>query len=56
MTQLLEEAIATLRELSDDEQDAAALALFAYISGDDRDQLLSAGDGQRAPSASRPQA
>ena len=35
MTKLLEEAIAKVRELPDDRQDAAADALFAHISGDD---------------------
>ncbi len=34
MTKLLEEAIAKVRELPDDQQDAAADALFAHISGD----------------------
>jgi hypothetical protein len=34
MTRLLEEAIAKVRELPDDQQDAAADALFAHISGD----------------------
>ena len=41
MTQLLEEAIETLRELPEDEQDAAADALFAYISSDERQYRLS---------------
>jgi hypothetical protein len=36
MTKLLDEAINQLRELPDEEQDAAADALFAYISNDDR--------------------
>jgi hypothetical protein len=36
MTQLLEEAIETLRELPEDEQDAAADAVFVYISSDER--------------------
>ena len=34
MTKLLEEAIAKVRELPEDQQDAAADALFAHISGD----------------------
>ena len=33
MTKLLEEAIAKVRELPEDQQDAAADALFAHISG-----------------------
>jgi len=36
MTKLLDEAIDQLRELPDEEQDAAADAVFAYISNDDR--------------------
>ena len=36
MTKLLDEAIDQLRELPDEEQDAAADALFAYIANDDR--------------------
>jgi hypothetical protein len=36
MTRRLDEAIETLRDLPEDEQDAAASALFAYISSDDR--------------------
>jgi hypothetical protein len=32
MTKLLEEAIAKVRELPEDQQDAAADALFAHIS------------------------
>ncbi len=40
MSQLLEEAIETLRELPEDEQDAAADALFAYISSDERHYRL----------------
>jgi hypothetical protein len=40
MTRLLEEAIETLRDLSEEEQDAAANALFAYISNDDRQYQL----------------
>jgi hypothetical protein len=35
MTKLLEEAINALRELPEDEQDAAADALFVYISSDE---------------------
>jgi hypothetical protein len=40
MSQLLDEAIETLRELPEEEQDAAADALFAYISSDDRQYRL----------------
>lgn len=35
MTTLLDEAIERLRELPDDEQNAAADVLFAYIASDD---------------------
>ncbi|MGO9006462.1 MAG: hypothetical protein ACLQIQ_15185 [Beijerinckiaceae bacterium] len=41
MSKLLEQAIETLRELPEDEQDAAADALFTYISGDERRYHLS---------------
>jgi len=40
MTKLLEEAINELRNLSEDEQDAAADALFAYIAKDERQYRL----------------
>jgi hypothetical protein len=40
MTKLLEEAIEQLRELPDEDQDAAADALFAYISSDERQYVL----------------
>jgi hypothetical protein len=40
MSKLLQEAIQTLRELPEDEQDAAADVLFAYISGDERQYHL----------------
>jgi hypothetical protein len=40
MTKLLEEAINELRNLPEDEQDAAADALFAYISSDERQYQL----------------
>ena len=40
MTRLLDEAIETLRDLPEDEQDAAADALFAYISSDEREYRL----------------
>jgi hypothetical protein len=40
MTKLLREAIETLRHLPEDEQDAAAGALFAYISSDERQYHL----------------
>ena len=36
MTKLLQEAIEALRELPEDEQDAAADVLIAYISSDER--------------------
>ena len=36
MTKLLEQAIAKARQLSDDEQDAIADALFAHLTKDDR--------------------
>ena len=40
MTKLLEQAIRELRNLPEDEQDAAADALFAYISSDERQYRL----------------
>jgi hypothetical protein len=40
MTRRLDEAIETLRDLPEDEQDAAASALLAYISSDDRQYQL----------------
>jgi hypothetical protein len=41
MTRVLEEAISRLRELPEEEQEAAAMAVFAYLTGDDRcDQLI----------------
>jgi hypothetical protein len=40
MTKLLDEAINELRNLPDDEQDAAADVLFAYISSDERQYHL----------------
>jgi hypothetical protein len=40
MTRLLEEAINALRDLPEDEQDAAADALFVYISSDERQYRL----------------
>jgi hypothetical protein len=43
MTRLLEEAINELRNLPEDEQDAAADALFAYISSDERQYQLRPG-------------
>lgn len=36
MTRLLEEAIKKLRDLSEDEQNAATDALFTHISSDER--------------------
>ena len=40
MTKLLEQAIEELRNLPEEEQDAAADALFAYISSDERQYRL----------------
>lgn len=40
MTKLLEQAIEQLRELPEEEQDAAADALFAYIASDEREYAL----------------
>jgi hypothetical protein len=40
MTQLLEQAIEELRSLPEDEQDAAADAMFAYITSDERQYRL----------------
>jgi hypothetical protein len=40
MTNLLEQAIEQLRELSEDEQDAAADVLFAYVSSEERQYSL----------------
>jgi hypothetical protein len=40
MTKLLEQAIEQIRELPAEQQDAAADALFAYISNDDHDYAL----------------
>jgi hypothetical protein len=40
MTKSLEEAIEHLRDLSEEEQDAAADVLFAYIASDERDYQL----------------
>jgi hypothetical protein len=40
MKKTLEEAIGQLRELPEDEQDAAADAVFAYVSSDDRQYHL----------------
>lgn len=40
MTKLLEQAIEQLRDLPEEEQDAAADALFAYISSDERQYSL----------------
>jgi hypothetical protein len=40
MTKLLEEAIEHLRDLPEEEQDAAADVLFAYIASDERDYQL----------------
>ncbi len=40
MSKLLDQAIDQLRDLPDDEQDAAAEALFAYISSEEREYQL----------------
>ena len=40
MTKLLEEAIDQLRNLPDEEQDAAAHVVFSYIANDDRQFVL----------------
>jgi len=40
MTKLLDQAIEHLRDLPEEEQDAAADALFAYIASDDRQYHL----------------
>lgn len=40
MTKLLQEAFDQLRELPEEEQDAAADVLFAYISSEDRQYTL----------------
>ena len=41
MTKLLEQAVEQVRELPEEQQDAAADALFAFISSDERDYILS---------------
>jgi hypothetical protein len=40
MSRLLDEAIETLRDLPEEDQDAAADVLFAYISNDERHYRL----------------
>jgi hypothetical protein len=40
MSKLLEEAIETLRNLPEDEQDAAADVLFSYLSSEEREYHL----------------
>ena len=40
MTKLLQEAIEQLKDLPDEEQDAAADALFAYIGSEERQYVL----------------
>jgi hypothetical protein len=40
MSKLLDEAIQTLRDLPDEDQDAAADVLFAYMSNDERQYHL----------------
>ena len=42
MTELLEQAIAKVRELPESDQDAAADALFAHLAGDPRQFGLTA--------------
>ena len=42
MTSLLDQAIEQLRELPEDEQDAAADVLFAYVSSEERHYHLRA--------------
>ena len=41
MTKLLEQAVEQVRELPEEQQNAAADALFAFISSDERDYILS---------------
>jgi hypothetical protein len=41
MSKALQEAIEQLRELPEEDQDAAAAAIFAYIFNDNRDEHLS---------------
>jgi len=48
MTRTLEEAIERLLELPEEEQDAAATAIFAYICNDDRNETLSVDEAKRA--------
>jgi hypothetical protein len=40
MTKLLDEAIEQLRELPDEDQNAAADVVFAYVANDDRNYRL----------------
>jgi hypothetical protein len=42
MTKLLQQAIEQLRELPEEDQDAAADALFAFIASDERQYVLRA--------------
>ena len=44
MSALLDDAIEQLRELPEDEQDAAADALFAYIASDERQYRINKRD------------
>ena len=53
MTKLLQEAIETLRDMPEDEQDAAADVLLAYISSDERQYRLR--PGQPRSIAARPE-
>jgi hypothetical protein len=46
MTRHLEEAIETLRELPEEDQDAAADVLFAYISNEERHYRLLPGQAE----------
>jgi len=49
MTRLLEEAINRLRELPEEERDAAAMALFTYLTADDRSEVMNVDDTKMAP-------
>jgi hypothetical protein len=49
MTRVLEEAINRLRELPEEEQDAAAFAVFAYLTADDRNEPTNVDDTETAP-------
>jgi hypothetical protein len=49
MMRALEEAIERLRELPEQEQHAAAMAVFAYLTADDRNDQLIADENAGAP-------